>query len=94
MAELKILEELYKPSESVLLDYILPATVIFGFILTAMVLYIKVNLNLSTVNWAKSKCNPKYMFISGFIKKNMGDSILSSIYDNFVSCVSTYKIKI
>jgi hypothetical protein len=42
------------------------------------------------IDWEKTKCVPKYLFISGYIKQNEGENILSTIYDNFNQCIKTY----
>jgi len=48
---------------------------------------IRINLTLSKTNWEQNKCVPKYMFVSGFIKKEPGFNILGSIIKNFKDCI-------
>jgi len=38
-------------------------------------------------NWEIQKCNPKYIFYSGYIKKNKNSDSLTSTIDNFNECI-------
>ena len=82
--------ELYQPSESIMGDYIIPFIIILIFIIIILNLYLKNNVNEAKLNWNVNKCIPKYMFISGFVKKNPNSGILGSTYDNFRSCIKTF----
>ena len=86
------LKEIYRPTESILLDYILPFLIIFIFIIFIFIMYIKVQLLHQATAWTKEKCVPKYMFMSGIIKQNPGRGMLATTYDNFVSCVKEYRL--
>jgi hypothetical protein len=85
------LKQIYTPSDGYILDYVLPTSIIFGIIIVIIHLYIKAELGESKTNWEINKCVPKYMFVSGFIKKNPDSNELSSTYDNFKKCVREYK---
>lgn len=50
------------------------------------ILYIKIDLN----TWEKKKCLPKYLFISGFIKKNENKNSIQSTIQNFNDCIRTF----
>lgn len=40
--------------------------------------------------WKTEKCNPKYLFFSGYIKKNPDRSSFQTTTDNFIHCVDQY----
>jgi len=83
------LKNIYKPLDSILLDYILPFLIllisgiyIFGY-------YLKVILLQKNATWSNEKCVPKYMFISGLIQPNEGEGYIRSTLTNFEKCVQS-----
>jgi hypothetical protein len=69
------------------MDIVLPYGIIFICIIMTIYYIININLLMTKTDWNKNKCVPKYMFISGFIKKEPGLNILGSINKNFKQCV-------
>ena len=86
-----ILKNIYKPTDEYFLLYGLPSSIIIILVMTITSLFMKAQLGESKTNWTINKCVPKYMFVSGFIKKNPDSNELSSTYDNFKDCVNQYK---
>jgi len=85
------LKKIYNHEESFLVDYALPSLFLLAFFVIILTNYIKANMYESKVDWSINKCVPKYMFVSGYIRKEPGKNALSAIYDNFASCVKQYK---
>ena len=83
------LHKLINPSLS-MFDISLPFIIIFIVFCIVFGLIIKIDLSTSGLDWEKNKCIPKYMFISGFIKKEPGLGILASTSKNFKKCVTDY----
>jgi hypothetical protein len=69
------------------MDIVLPYGIIFICIIITTYYIININVLMTKTDWNKNKCVPKYMFISGFIKKEPGLNILGSINKNFKQCV-------
>lgn len=90
--EIVKLKEIYKPTESILLDYILPFLIIFIFLICILIMFIRVQLLQQATVWTKEQCVPKYMFMSGIIAQNPGSGMLKTTYDNFVSCITEYRL--
>ena len=86
-----ILKQIYKPTDEYILDYVLPISIIIILLITILHLFIKAELGESKTNWEINKCVPKYMFVSGFIKKSPDLNELGSTYDNFKKCVNELK---
>ena len=59
---------------------------LFLFIII-LILYVNLTLNIDFSSWELSKCNPKYLFISGYIKKNPGYNATDSTVMNFWDCL-------
>ncbi len=83
------LNKLYNPPLS-LLDKVLPFIIIFMVGCFTIAYLIKIDLSTSNLDWEKNKCIPKYMFVSGFIKKENGLGILASTKKNFKNCINDY----
>jgi len=83
------LNKLINPPLS-MVDKLLPFIIIFIVLCIVLALIIKIELSASGLDWEKNKCIPKYMFISGFIKKENGLGILASTSQNFKKCVTDY----
>ena len=86
-----ILKNIYKQHDDYLVEYTLPFIIIAVLVLLITNLYMKAELLEGGTNWEINKCIPKYMFVSGFVKKRPGENELSSTYNNFKDCVHKYK---
>jgi hypothetical protein len=85
------INELYKPSGSFIFNYLLPILIIIIWLYNVISLLIKIQLNSSKINWAKNKCEPKYLFVSGLIQPEPGLGKIGSTRKNFKECVlNTY----
>lgn len=84
-----VLNTLYHPPLSII-DKIIPFIIIFAAGVFTIVYIIKIDLSTSNLNWEKNKCIPKYMFVSGFIKKEKGLGALASTQQNFKKCINEY----
>jgi hypothetical protein len=87
-----VVYKIYKPKEDYAVNYTLPFFFILILVSIAFYLFIMAQLHERKTDWEISKCVPKYLFISGYIKKNEGENVLSTIYDNFDQCIKTYVI--
>jgi hypothetical protein len=85
-----ILKEIYKPVDSSYILVMMPLLICFFTGIITMYYVIKIDLNVSNLDWEKNRCVPKYMFVSGFIQKEKNLGILGSIDTNFKKCV--YKL--
>ena len=83
------LNKLINPPLSIV-EKILPFIIIFVVFCIVITLMIQIDLSTSGLDWEKNKCIPKYMFISGFIKKEEGLGILASTRQNFKNCITDY----
>ncbi len=66
---------------------------IFIFLILSFVilfLYIKMDIDSHTKNWEINKCNPKYLFFSGYLKKNDGMTAEQSTNYNIIDCATKY----
>tara|TARA_B110000116_G_scaffold272348_1_gene296780 strand:+ start:1862 stop:2593 length:732 start_codon:yes stop_codon:yes gene_type:complete len=63
--------------------------IILFFLFIILILYVNLTLNIDFSNWELSKCNPKYLFISGYIKKNPGYNANDSTVMNFWDCLNS-----
>jgi hypothetical protein len=84
---INLLKEIYKPDDSSF-SFIMPILLFITTGVITMYYLIQIEINASRVNWDKNKCLPKYMFISGFIKKEQNLGVLGSIDKNFKRCVT------
>jgi len=53
-------------------------------------LYTRLLFHIDFENWETQKCNPKYIFYSGYIKRNSGKNSLTTTIDNFNDCIIKY----
>jgi hypothetical protein len=74
---------IHKTSNSTLIFYLF----IFLFIIMFIYFFIDINRKNILLDWENNRCNPKYMFISGYIK-NDTDNNIQYTYDNFIDCVN------
>jgi len=89
--DFELLKEIYQPSDSILLDYLLPFLILFIFGIYIFLYYLKVILLQKNKQWTKEKCIPKYLFISDFIQPNEGENSMKYTYTNFEKCVQYNK---
>ena len=61
--------------------------IVFAFL---FIMYIKIDITIDEKNWNINKCNPKYLFFSGYIKSNPGSSSSESTVNNFYDCAKIY----
>lgn len=58
------------------------------FILSIVtILYTRLFFGIASDNWEVQKCNPKYIFYSGYIKQNPNSNSFHSTVDNFNDCI-------
>ena len=62
----------------------------FFLLAVIVVLYTRLFLGVDFEHWDIQKCNPKYIFYSGYIKKNPNSSALKSTSDNFKECIARF----
>lgn len=62
--------------------------IVFLFILVILFLYVKNNVTIDEKNWDIQKCNPKYLFFSGYIRRNPNETAYNSTVNNFYECTS------
>tara|TARA_A100001011_G_C14321211_1_gene850750 strand:+ start:9974 stop:10777 length:804 start_codon:yes stop_codon:yes gene_type:complete len=64
-------------------------TILLALFLLALIviLYTRLFITIEFEKWDVQKCNPKYIFYSGYIKQNPNSSSLSSTIDNFNECI-------
>lgn len=82
-----LIKEIYKPSDSSI-TFMLPILICVVTGIITVYYIIQIELNSSKLDWSKNKCLPKYMFVSGFIKKEENLGVLGSIDKNFKRCVN------
>lgn len=68
--------------------YNLNIFIVFFFVLVILFLYIKNNVTVDEKNWDIQKCNPKYLFFSGYIRRNPNETAYNSTVNNFYECTS------
>lgn len=61
--------------------------IVFAFL---FIMYIKIDITIDEKNWNINKCNPKYLFFSGYIKANPGSTSSESTVNNFYDCAKLY----
>ena len=60
------------------------------FLAIIVSLYTRLFLGIDFEKWDIQKCNPKYIFYSGYIKQNPNSSSIQSTSDNFKECIIKY----
>ena len=71
-------------TESDFVQILLLSLFIFGII---TILYTRIFLQIDIEDWDIKKCNPRYIFYSGYIKRNPNRNSFNSTVDNFNECV-------
>ena len=64
--------------------------ILIFFLFTIYLMYFNIIISLDITSWDIKKCEPKYLFISGFIKKIPGFNAIDSTMQNFWNCMITY----
>ena len=72
------------------LEVILLILFIFSIII---ILYTRLFFATEFENWEIQKCNPKYIFYSGYIKQNPNSNSFYSTIDNFHECIVKFNSK-
>ncbi len=65
--------------------------IIIIFIVLFIYLMIEYNRQSILLDWNNNRCNPKYMFMAGFIQKDVKDGVQYT-YDNFLECTQRSKV--
>lgn len=71
-------------------EFVNSLLIVFFLFAVIVVLYTRIFLGIDFENWDIQKCNPKYIFYSGYIKKNPNSSALRSTSDNFKECIARF----
>lgn len=61
--------------------------IILSLLALIVILYTRMFFSIEFENWEIQKCNPKYIFYSGYIKPNENSGSLKSTIDNFNECI-------
>jgi len=67
-------------------DYGLNIFIVFMLLLLILFLYVINRVSIDEKNWDIQKCNPKYLFFSGYIRRNPDQSSYDSTVNNFYEC--------
>lgn len=71
--------------------YTLNMIFLFIIILFILFFYIKINITIDSKNWDIMKCNPKYIFFSGYLHNDTHLSNHDATIVNFASCTNQIK---
>lgn len=82
------IKEIYKEAKSKGIDYIAPLLMLFLVFSLFSYLYIDTQKKMLHVSWTEQKCNPRYLFFSGFLNPLYKDP-WSTTQTNFNRCVAT-----
>lgn len=66
--------------------------ILIFFLLIILILYINLTLNIDFSSWELTKCSPRYLFVSGYIKQNPGYNSSDSTVMNFWDCLMTTNV--
>ena len=69
-------------------SYIFNSAILFFSLLIIGLLYVYKNMKMDEKAWDIQKCNPKYLFYSGYIRRNKGQDARNSTLDNFFECTN------
>lgn len=61
--------------------------VVLFILIIVTILYTRLFFGIASDNWEVQKCNPKYIFYSGYIKQNPNSNSFHSTVDNFNECI-------
>jgi hypothetical protein len=86
------IKNIYKEAKSKGVDYLGPLLLIFLVVSVFGYLYTDTQKKLLNVAWTEQKCNPRYLFFSGFLNPLHKDP-WSTTQTNFDRCVATYTYK-
>lgn len=75
--------------KSVVLNETFVQSLLLSLFLLAIIviLYTRLFFSVEFENWEIQKCNPKYIFYSGYIKQNQNSTPFASTVDNFNECI-------
>ena len=68
--------------------YTFNIVLLFFLVLGMLLFYIKINVNIDSKNWNVEKCNPKYLFYSGYVHNDTPLSNYDATLNNFIECTS------
>ena len=71
-------------------EYTINFFIVFVALAALFIMYIKIDLTIDEKNWKVNKCNPKYLFFSGYIQKNPNSTSIDTTIDNFYDCAQMY----
>ena len=71
-------------------NYTICFIVLVSLTLVILYFYIKLDINVDMKNWDVHKCNPKYLFFSGKLKKNPNMSSSETTNLNLIECSSRF----
>lgn len=74
-------------------DFFMGLSIALFLVIVIIILYARLFLGIDFENWDIQKCNPKYIFYSGYIKKNPKSTALQSTKDNFDECIIRFNNK-
>ena len=74
-------------------DFVMGLLIALFMLAMIIILYARLFLGVDFENWDIQKCNPKYIFYSGYIKKNPNSTALQSTKDNFDECIVRFNNK-
>ena len=61
--------------------------IIMFFLFVTFYLLMKIELKVYRKNWASLKCNPKYLYVSGFIQREGNLGPINSTFYNYNDCI-------
>tara|TARA_B110000008_G_scaffold102907_1_gene105845 strand:- start:1678 stop:2454 length:777 start_codon:yes stop_codon:yes gene_type:complete len=61
---------------------------LFLVVLGILFFYIKINVTVDSKNWDVEKCNPKYLFYSGYLNNDTPLSNYDATLNNFIECTT------
>lgn len=70
-------------------DYTTAFIIFFILVFINLFLYIKIDFDIDVKNWDVHKCNPKYLFFSGYLKKEPNMSASETTNYNIMQCASS-----
>jgi len=79
---------IYQQSKDTSAGFILPIVFILVVLSSFGYLYAKIQRKLMHISWSEQKCNPRYLFFSGFLDP-LDKNPFQTTQDNFQKCVAT-----
>ena len=72
-------------------EYFVNGIIVFIACVFIFVFYVRINVQIDKKNWTLQKCNPKYLFFSGYIHNDTNLSDHDATISNFVDCANEMK---